>query len=75
MDVQTNLKIEGMHCDGCARAVRNVLSRVEGVTGASVDLARGQAEIRSDRPVAPETLRAAVADAGYQASVSREDIP
>jgi copper chaperone CopZ len=66
--MHTNLKIEGMHCDGCARAVRNILSGVEGVTDASVDLARGQAQIRSDRPVAMEKLQAAVADAGYQAS-------
>ncbi|MGN6582165.1 MAG: heavy-metal-associated domain-containing protein [Rhizobiaceae bacterium] len=65
--MQTNLKIEGMHCDGCARAVRNVLSRVEGVTSVSVDLERGQADIQSDRPVTLEILRAAVEDAGYQA--------
>jgi copper chaperone CopZ len=68
MNMQTTLKIDGMHCDGCARAVGNVLGRVEGVTGVSVDLDHGRAEIRSDSPVALEKLQAAVADAGYQAS-------
>jgi copper chaperone CopZ len=68
MTMQTKLKIEGMHCDGCARAVRNVLGGVEGVTGVSVDLERGCAEIRSDGMVALEKLCAAVEDAGYQAN-------
>jgi Cu+-exporting ATPase len=67
--MQTNLKIEGMHCDGCARAVRTVLGRVEGVTAVSVDLDRGQAEIQSDFPLAPNKLQAVVEDAGYQAKI------
>jgi copper chaperone CopZ len=48
--------------------VRNVLGGVEGVTGVSVYLERGCAEIRSDGIVALEKLCAAVEDAGYQAN-------
>jgi Cu+-exporting ATPase len=64
--MQTKLKIEGMHCQGCARAVSNVLGSVEGVTGVSVDLEHGRADIQSEHPVALETLRTVVEDAGYQ---------
>jgi len=64
--MRTKLKIEGMHCEGCARAVRNVLGEVEGVTGVSVDVEHGWAEVESDHPVALEKLRTAVEDAGYQ---------
>jgi copper chaperone CopZ len=66
--MQTKLKIGGMHCQGCARAVSKVLGGVEGVTGVSVDLERGRAEIESAHPVALEVLRTAVENAGYQAS-------
>jgi copper chaperone CopZ len=67
--MQTKLKIDGMHCGGCARAVGNVLGAVEGVTEVSIDLEHGWAEIQSSGPVPLETLRMAVEDAGYHASI------
>jgi Cu+-exporting ATPase len=35
----TELKVEGMHCGGCARRVERGLAKVDGVLGVQVDLA------------------------------------
>ena len=63
------LKVNGMTCQGCVRSVKNVLERVPGVLGAEVDLERGQARIQIDAArVAPNALRAAIEEAGYEAA-------
>ena len=62
------LKIQGMTCGHCTRAVQEVLAAVPGVTGAvEVSLERGEALV----PGAPDAqaLLAAVADEGFQAVV------
>ena len=43
---RVTLKIEGMHCDGCAKRIRAVLSRHAGVEDAAVSFAAGHARIR-----------------------------
>jgi copper chaperone len=42
----TILKIEGMHCDGCAQRLKTVLEREPGVHEAEVSFADGHARIR-----------------------------
>jgi len=60
------LKITGMNCHHCVRAVEDALSKVPGVTGIPlVDLAGGRAMVAGDPE--PAALLAAVAAAGYQA--------
>ncbi len=60
------IPVSGMTCDHCVGTVRRALEGVPGVRSASVDLARGRAEVtidpdRADRP----GLKAAVEAAGY----------
>ncbi|HUZ73782.1 MAG TPA: heavy metal-associated domain-containing protein [Stellaceae bacterium] len=62
------LAISGMTCDGCANTVTRVLSRVPGVTGATVDFGSGRATVTGN--VRPEDLVAAVQAAGYGAQLS-----
>ena len=54
---QVVYSIEGMSCQGCAKAVSNVLNDVVGVQTASVDLADKSAEV-------------SLAEAGYTISQS-----
>lgn len=64
---ETVLRISGMTCEGCVRAVRRVLGKVEGVDDVTVDLARGEARVRG---IAPEDqLIGAVVKAGYAAAM------
>jgi copper chaperone CopZ len=69
---QATLRIDGMTCDGCVRAVEHALKRVNGVSEVSV-LLGGEAyvtydEARTDRGA----LLAAVQDAGYCAAEDRD---
>ena len=60
--------IEGMSCGHCLNAVNRALTAMPGV---SVDAVRiGRADVRYDESTTgPADLEAAVADAGYRATV------
>jgi len=62
------LKVEGMSCMHCVKAVTEALAAVPGVTGApEVSLDRGAAKVEGSPD--PEALVAAVKAAGYGAQV------
>ena len=61
------LKIDGMTCPHCVRAVNEALAAVPGVTRVvAVDLETGRATVEGD--VERQALIAAVTEAGYQAN-------
>jgi Cu+-exporting ATPase len=71
MTVTTQFKINGMTCASCAGRVEKALSKVAGVTAASVNLATETATVTG--PVPTQALEAAVTQAGYQLeSVQRQ---
>ncbi|HSJ07558.1 MAG TPA: heavy metal-associated domain-containing protein [Longimicrobiales bacterium] len=62
------LKVSGMTCQHCVRAVREALEGQDGVHSADVDLTAGRAVVEYDEDrVSPEALAGAVAEEGYQA--------
>jgi copper chaperone CopZ len=63
MDTQT-YHVNGMTCGGCAKHVEKALRAVAGVTGASVDVAKGTATVEGSAPF--EALAASVVAAGYE---------
>lgn len=63
--IRWTLGIEGMTCEGCAAGLRAALSKVSGVTSASVSYEQGQARIAAGSSVSEEALRRTVSDAGY----------
>ena len=64
----TELKITGMSCGHCVKAVEKALSAVPGVEAAQVDLAQGRATVQG--AANPQTLIAAVQEEGYSAQVA-----
>jgi copper chaperone len=61
------LKIEGMHCDGCAETVKAVVEREPGVKAASVSFKNGEARILYDAALtSAERLVAAVRRLGFR---------
>jgi len=58
------IRIGGMTCGHCARAVRRALLAAEGVATATVDLSRGIAAVTGGR-LDPAALRRAIEAAGY----------
>jgi copper chaperone len=65
---EIHLKIDGMNCGHCVRAVKEALSRVSGVTSAEVDLDTGHARVEHTGLATFESLAAEVAEEGYSAS-------
>jgi copper chaperone len=62
------LKIEGMHCDGCVRSVTRMLSAIPGVDRVAVSLAENNAEVSYDpAKTGVAEFRRAVERAGFKA--------
>lgn len=62
------LKVTGMHCAHCVRAVETALVGVAGVTRVEVDLDSASARVEGDPD--PGALTAAIVAAGYGAEAS-----
>lgn len=62
----TSFKIEGMHCDGCARTVEALLSAEPGVRKAAVSFETHEARVLFEpQTVSEDQLTAAIRAAGY----------
>lgn len=58
--------VTGMTCGHCEAAVTEEVSALDGVTGVTVDLAKGLVTVDSKQPLDDDTVRAAVDEAGYE---------
>ncbi len=61
------LKVDGMTCDHCVRAVTEAISGVDGVAEASVDLDAGAATVTGES-VDLGAVVAAIVEEGYEAA-------
>ena len=60
----TRVRVEGMSCQHCVRAVFTALTAVPGITRADVSI--GAVEVEHDGGVSVDQLRDAIAVAGYR---------
>ena len=67
------LDITGMTCAACAARIEKVVSRVDGVTRADVNLPLERASIEIDGEIDAAKLIAAVERAGYGATLRPDD--
>lgn len=64
--MEKTLKIEGMMCGHCEKAVKKALEAVEGVAGARVSHTEGTAVVTLNVPVEDAVLVKAVEDQEYK---------
>ena len=63
------IRIEGLHCHKCERAIQNALVAKDGVHEVEVDFATGQASVLFDRQrITVKELMEAVEAVGYRAT-------
>lgn len=62
------LQVEGMSCGGCVRSVTKSVQTVDSNAKVEVDLA--SKTVRVDSQASLDTVRSAIADAGYPVSAS-----
>jgi copper chaperone CopZ len=67
----THLRIGGMSCQHCVRAVFTALTPVPGITSANVSI--GAATIEHDGRATVDALRAAIAESGYEVTSANEE--
>jgi copper chaperone len=60
------IKIRGMSCQHCVKAVTKALGEIDGITDVTVDLARGEADFEEAKPVDLELLRERLKKAGFE---------
>jgi copper chaperone len=58
--------VSGMTCGHCVGSVQTEVSQIPGVTEVHVDLPTGQVKVTSEAPIAIETIRASIDEAGYE---------
>jgi copper ion binding protein len=63
--VTTTYQVQGMTCGHCVNAVGAEVGAIPGVSDVQVDLASGRVTVASESPLDPDTVRAAVDEAGY----------
>ncbi|WP_027659947.1 heavy-metal-associated domain-containing protein [Salinispora fenicalii] len=63
--VTTTYQVHGMTCGHCVAAVSAEVGGLPGVEQVQVDLEAGRLTVTSQHPMAVETVRAAVDEAGY----------
>jgi len=67
--------IEGMTCNGCRGHVEEILSKVEGVSKASVNLEKKEATIEMESHILIETFQEALKNDGDTYSIHKNPIP
>jgi mercuric transport protein len=61
------IKVEGMHCGGCASSVTKALKATEGVEDAQVSFEKGEAVIKyDDQKVTVAKLREVISGTGFK---------
>jgi copper chaperone len=61
------LKVDGMSCEHCVKAVNNALAGISGVKDIAVSLKDGKVSFSHDPANAPlETIKAAIIEEGYE---------
>lgn len=60
------IKVKGMSCQHCAKAVTKALGEIEGVSNVKIDLDKGEASFDEQNPVGTDVLRERITKAGYE---------
>jgi len=60
------VNIEGMMCEGCARTVTNVLSKLPGVKKVDVSFKKGTAVIKAEAPLSEEEYKNALGETHFK---------
>ncbi|KAM5195000.1 copper-transporting ATPase 1 isoform 1-T3 [Hipposideros larvatus] len=73
---ETVINIDGMTCNSCVQSIEGVISKKAGVKSIRVSLANGNGTVEYDPLLtSPETLREAIEDMGFDATLSDTNEP
>lgn len=71
-EIKKTFAVKGIHCASCVRVIERKLSKVEGVSTATVNLATSKATVSYNDHVPEHALASAVKTAGYELVVGEQ---
>lgn len=60
------IKVEGMSCQHCVKAVEKALGTIDAISHVTVDLTRGEASFEESKPVEEQLIQDCIKKAGYE---------
>ena len=63
---EINLKVKGMHCEGCENRIKNSLSTIEGIEEVIANHIDGTVLIKTNKEVDIEDIKEKIEDLGFE---------
>ena len=63
---EINLKVKGMHCEGCENRIKNSLSTIEGVDEVIANHIDGTVLIKTNKEVDLDEIKERIEDLGFE---------
>ena len=63
---EINLKVKGMHCEGCENRIKNSLSTIEGVVEVIANHNNGTVVIKTNKNIDEDDIREKIDDLGFE---------
>lgn len=60
------IKVKGMSCQHCVKAVTKALEEINGISDVRVDLGKGEASFNEAAPIDAEIIKGKIAKAGFE---------
>lgn len=64
--METILKVNGMHCEGCENRIKNVLSTFEDIKEVDANHSTKEVKIKSDKELDLNSIKEAIEDLGFE---------
>lgn len=63
---EINLKVKGMHCEGCENRIKNLLSTIDGIEEVIANHIDGTILIKTNKEVDIEDIKEKIEDLGFE---------
>ncbi|MDI3404168.1 heavy-metal-associated domain-containing protein [Streptomyces cavernicola] len=70
MTLRLEFAVTGMHCNSCGLLIDDEVEELPGVTASTTDLRTERTVVELERPVPAQEIVAAIATAGYTATLT-----
>ena len=63
---EINLKVNGMHCEGCEKRIKNALSEINGVAEVVASYVEGTVKIKVNKEIDIQEIKEIIDDLGFE---------
>ena len=63
---ELNIKVKGMHCEGCEKRIKNALEDIKGVKEVEADYKKGIVTVEAKAKIADKTLEDTIEHLGFE---------